>query len=204
MFYHTSRFPRERRMEWKKKHPAAHYLVMKPWSAEELISGLQLQDISRMETNAEALVKFRDQYGGSARDAYKYASNMSWCQVAISNATRGINEVVITEAFKSTPSSLQLPDDAGHMLLSVLPLSDNDRREFIINTPTEYLRSTLLDLIDLNREVASRTLYTICLGCPTPGSRALAAQIFDRNHSPFIRMGGTWELHQMKAPKPPR
>ncbi|KAF9070457.1 hypothetical protein BDP27DRAFT_1323706 [Rhodocollybia butyracea] len=171
--------PREFRMEWKKKHTDAYYLVMKPWTAEELISGLQLQRISRLNITAELLVNFRDRFGGSARDAYRYASDMSLCEAAISGAAQRINKDVVERAFTSSPSSLKLPTD-GHMLLSVFPLSDRDCREYFITSPSEHLYERVLSIINKNREVASLRLYSICLDWPTPGPRALAAQIFER------------------------
>ncbi|KAF9070454.1 hypothetical protein BDP27DRAFT_611867 [Rhodocollybia butyracea] len=172
--------PREPRMEWKKKHTNVDYLVMKPWSAEELVSGLQLQDISRTKTTADSLVKFRDRSGGSALDAYRYASDMSLCEAVISGAARRINGDMVERAFTSSPSSLKLPTD-GHKL-SVFPLSDRDRQKYLITSPSECLYERVLSIINKDREVASLRLYNLCVGWPTPGPRALAARIFKRYH----------------------
>ncbi|KAF9033103.1 hypothetical protein BDP27DRAFT_1375012 [Rhodocollybia butyracea] len=160
--------PRELRMEWKKKHTNAYYLVMKPWTAEELVSGLQLQGISRIKTTAESLVKLRDRFGGSALDAYRYASDMSLFEAVISGAARRINEDVA---------------EHGHMLLSVFPLSDRDRREYLITSPSKYLYERVLSIINKDREVASLRLYSICLNWPASGTKALAGQIFERHHN---------------------
>ncbi|KAF9071845.1 hypothetical protein BDP27DRAFT_1361508 [Rhodocollybia butyracea] len=112
-------FPREFRIEWGKKQKDVYYLVMKPWSAEELISGLQLQLRVRFPPTVNSLVDFRAQYGGSARDAYRYASNISLLEEEIEGAALAMNERAVKLAFTSRPSSLRLPEEAGYMLLSV-------------------------------------------------------------------------------------
>ncbi|KAF9070486.1 hypothetical protein BDP27DRAFT_612869 [Rhodocollybia butyracea] len=181
--------PQEFRMGWKRKRTNTYYLVMQPWSAEELISGLQLQHVPLSEITAESLVAFKDQFGGSARDVYRYASDLSLCEAAVSEAVKDINEDVAERAFTSSPSSLKLPTD-GHMLLSVFSLSDRDRdrREFFITSPSEYSYERVLSIINEDREVASRRLYSICLDHQTPGTRALATKICGGNHRRFAQL----------------
>lgn len=144
------------------------------------------------------LINFRRKYGGSARDAYKYANHLDEYRRIIDKAAAGMSESSLKEAYTSDPSSLTVPSRVGHVLLSVFPLSDINRKRFCITSPTPHMQLRVLEILDNNRDAACRRLYEICLRAGhNLGCLSLASDLLDRHYHTFLTAGGCWGLCRM-------
>lgn len=96
------------------------------------------------------------------------------------------------------PSPTVAVDDAvGHMLITALPLEDEDRRgEFRLISPTDYLERKLLMQINTNLQMTRRELYVINVGVATAGCKVTAGDLLDKHHHEFIALGGKWRLRE--------
>jgi hypothetical protein len=83
----------------------------------------------------------------------------------------------------------------AHLLLTVLPVNNNDRRQFTMRSPTAEMEALVLEQLNKNQLAARRELYNINIKVGTPGAKATAASMLNQLHVEFLALGGVWKLH---------
>jgi hypothetical protein len=101
----------------------------------------------------------------------------------------------------NTSPTIAVDDAVGHMLITALPLDDEDRGEFRLISPTPYLEDKLLHQLNANIQMARRELYVINVGVATPGCKATAEDLLDKHHHGFLALGGKWRLREFTEVK---
>ncbi|KAJ6558261.1 hypothetical protein B0H19DRAFT_1070794 [Mycena capillaripes] len=159
--------------------------------ADKLRSSLQSRIPSAPDMHA-----FFGKYGGSARHVYQDIYNQAPFEHKIDRTAGSLDARSIHDAITNDSPTIAIDDQVGHMLLSVFPLDDLDRRKFQLRSPTQYLEDKLLKQLDANLQIARRELYLINVGVATPGCKATAGDLLDKYHHNFIGLGGTWRLRE--------
>ncbi|KAJ7139385.1 hypothetical protein C8R44DRAFT_303312 [Mycena epipterygia] len=103
----------------------------------------------------------------------------------------------ICRAFWQEAGELDVCGGVGHMLLSAFPLTDDDRRLFRIQSPSQFLEDKTLRIIDTDMERARQHLFEIRVGLETAGCQALVSEPFDRFYQGLLADGGVWPLEKM-------
>ncbi|KAJ7643998.1 hypothetical protein FB45DRAFT_896634 [Roridomyces roridus] len=168
---------------------SAQFCVMAPWSAEELVDGVKLVERGRenQHLTAEAMRAFHARFGGSAWHAFRYGHDQVGFYQKVRASTFGLDIQQITRLLASPIEDFPVVDDIAHMLFSVLPTNDDDRRLFRVAPPSNGMLDLILARCNSDRDEARRILIEICLGINTASSRLLAAEI---DLPSFILAGG--------------
>ncbi|KAJ7782712.1 hypothetical protein B0H16DRAFT_1709561 [Mycena metata] len=118
--------PHEQRLQWQKKNPGTLGLQNNYKLGPRFVSEAQI-------------VEFYTRYGGSARDAYSYVYDSRW-EAIVTGAARQVQRQSIISALQATTPNSNIP----HTLLSVFPLTDRDRRLFVIKAPSHAAYTRML------------------------------------------------------------
>ncbi|KAJ6608433.1 hypothetical protein B0H10DRAFT_2226841 [Mycena sp. CBHHK59/15] len=164
-----------------------------PWTLEELFAGSSLQPQVCSGNNIQA---FFNKFGGSARHVYQDSHNLTLFEDRVDASARPLDSKVIHRVMTHTSPTVAADDLVGHMLITALPLDDEDRRKFRLTSPTAYLEGKLLNQLNTNIHMARRELYVINVGVATPGCKATAGDLLDKHHHGFIALGGKWRLRE--------
>ncbi|KAJ7245127.1 hypothetical protein B0H12DRAFT_1127913 [Mycena haematopus] len=179
------------------------FCVMRPWTLEELFaaSSLQPQVCSGREMHA-----FFTKFGGSARHVYEDSHDLPGFEALVNASAESLDRKTIHRAMWHISPTPALDETVGHMLITALPISNADRRNFRLSSPTAYLEGKLLARLNgAHIHLARRELYVLTAGVPLPGCKATARHLLDRHHHEFIALGGQWRLRQFaKVPAPSR
>ncbi|KAJ7451087.1 hypothetical protein FB451DRAFT_710474 [Mycena latifolia] len=193
-FIVQSASPRAGGTAWAAKIRGPHqFCLMRPWTLEELFTGSSLQSTT---CSGSELKAFFDKFGGSARHVYKDSHNLAAFELLVEASARFLDSKVIHRVMTHTSPIVAVNDLVGYMLITALPLNDNDRRKFRFTSPTDYLESKLLSQLNANIQMAWRELYVINAGVATPGCKATAGDLLDKHHHTFIALGGRWRLRK--------
>ncbi|KAJ6623685.1 hypothetical protein B0H10DRAFT_777669 [Mycena sp. CBHHK59/15] len=188
--------PTAERMAYTKKR-RCQFCLMAPWTLEELIAGSSLQD---WPTTEPRIKTFWEKFGGSARNVFFHADDPDSFEHEIDAAAGNFDADDIERLITSTVSTLTVPGQVGHMLLSAFPLGDHDRREFQIRPPSDAMYDKVLKRISTSVDDARRRLYRICSGVDSPGCKAWVGHLFDQHYHDFLLAGGMWRLHVLQKP----
>ncbi|KAJ7081628.1 hypothetical protein B0H15DRAFT_854479 [Mycena belliarum] len=192
--------PPSARLEWMKKRPGVpQCCLMKPWTIEELFSAYVLQLNARTNRWDEQRIQaFYEKFGGSARHTFEDMKDPAVFELDIELAAAALTPAQIKKHIHSSISSLAIPNDVTHMLLSAFPLHDEDRRLLQIRSPSAAMEMILLKRLDPEMEQARRKLYRICVGVQSPGCRATAARLLDQRYHSILLNGGCWPVSSFK------
>ncbi|KIK65015.1 hypothetical protein GYMLUDRAFT_382066 [Collybiopsis luxurians FD-317 M1] len=204
--------PRPIRFKWRSKMPTVDYFVMKDWSCEELIAGRQLQRLEGQQNVSEqALLNFHRQYGGSARNAYNYATRTQKFEKLLNEAAIHISEKSVVLACSSAEPTIieklgaaenqdiQGAESIAHRLLTVFPISDENRKQFRINPPTDHTMQKVLRRFHWDHGIAASRLYRWLAPVSRPGPKALAEDLYATYcHGLLAKGGGSWSLFDEK------
>ncbi|KAJ6524504.1 hypothetical protein B0H19DRAFT_1276466 [Mycena capillaripes] len=172
--------PREERAQWMKKTtPRPVVVVMRPWSAKELIAARWAQDI--VPPTNDQLHKFVDLYGGSARDAYTFARQPDDYLIEIDEAPRGAPPL----------HCQQCEDNASREPHSALPYLWNLAHCSLGVSSRERWRTEDDDSpADCSHSGPTHAAYR----------RSLAGNMLDVNyHRVLLEDGPVWPLHSMTS-----
>ncbi|KAJ7742702.1 hypothetical protein DFH07DRAFT_777638 [Mycena maculata] len=192
--------PRASRTQWAVKNQGSGirpFCLMQPWTLDELFTGSSLKIEQRTGVDMHT---FFQKFGGSARHVYDESHRLSAFNDLVKEAAATLvndTELIIRVIQLRAPNR-SIDDKAGHMLVTPLPLSDRDRTQFGMASPTSYLEDLLILQLDRNLQTARRLLYVINVGVGTPGCKATAADLLDKHHHWFIGEGGRWRLRKFK------
>ncbi|KAJ6544048.1 hypothetical protein B0H19DRAFT_1380407 [Mycena capillaripes] len=116
----------------------AQICVMQPFTAWELIVGQSLRrGGGRYPPSERQLVDFHERFGGSAWYAFQEAHDPEKFNQRIDAISRSLKSEDIPLILNSASVLVNIPDDdICHMLVSVFPLTDEDRRKFRIGPPS--------------------------------------------------------------------
>ncbi|KAJ7476136.1 hypothetical protein FB451DRAFT_268202 [Mycena latifolia] len=173
----------------------SQFCLMKPWTLSELIMGSSLQPFAA-PLSEQKIEAFYKKFGGSARNVFKDGGDPDAFERAIDTAAARMNAADIERALLSDITTLTVPDHV-HMLLSAFPVTDDDRRQYQIRSPSAAMSAKVLKRLNAS---ARLRLYRICVGVKTAGCRAWTAHLFDQHCYDFLLMGGTWPLHAIEKP----
>ncbi|KAJ6611350.1 hypothetical protein B0H10DRAFT_2056776 [Mycena sp. CBHHK59/15] len=189
--------PRANRMEYSKKiHGRSQFCLMGPWTLSELITGYSLQTLAR--TPEQKIKAFYERFGGSARNVFGRFDDSDAFEAEIDAVAATLSAEDIERVFLSDVTKLTIPDHVGHMLLSAFPVTDDDRRQFQIRSPSTAMYAKVLKRLHASDDKARLRLYRICVGVKTAGCRAWAVDLFDQHFHDFLSFGGTWPLHAIE------
>ncbi|KAJ6520365.1 hypothetical protein C8R45DRAFT_1205348 [Mycena sanguinolenta] len=188
----------------------AQYCVMRPWSLQELLDGLQFQDLYSAERPAPAdLENFFKRYGGSARLAYQKSADrfeVSKFEARITNAVnllgsdnlkpfiRSLFTTMDIDAFSS--SRLAGLHDILHTLLSVFPLDDVDRTRLCVGAPSESMALRAVEILAPNLATA-RDEFRLLSEVQSPTARGWTLTLCNKFYHDSIKAGGVWRLQRM-------
>ncbi|KAF8215965.1 hypothetical protein K438DRAFT_619165 [Mycena galopus ATCC 62051] len=186
--------PRGGRTAWAEKiRGPRQFCLMRPWTLTELFTGASLQPRACSGDDMQAFFR---KFGGSARHVYQDSSNLLSFESRIDESAGSLDTKRIHRAMTHTSPTVAVDDRVGHMLITALPLDDEDRTKFRLTSPTAYLEDKLLRQINANLQMARRQLYVINVGVATPGCKATAGDLLDKHHHGFIALGGKWRLRK--------
>ncbi|KAJ7503265.1 hypothetical protein B0H11DRAFT_1984751 [Mycena galericulata] len=186
--------PRANTMEYSKKiHGRSQFCLMSPWTLSELIAGYSLQPL--VHTPEQNIKAFYERFGGSARNVFRRFDDSDAFEAEIDAVAATLSAKDIERVFLSDVTRLNVPD---HMLLSAFPVTDDDRRQFQIRSPSTAMYAKVLKRLHASDNEARLRLYRICVGVKTAGCRAWAADLFDQHFHDFLSIGGTWPLHTIE------
>ncbi|KAF8880131.1 hypothetical protein CPB85DRAFT_1341281 [Mucidula mucida] len=134
-------------------------------------------------------------YGGSARDAYSFAHHRKDFEVPLELALCRLQPDSIWVAFCIEPSR-SVPEPTSD-LLSFFPVDDRKRTVWKVECPSPHLRKRLLNQLDGNYKRAQQTWFYLHLEVSIPGSKAVAACMFNSFYHKHIVHGGSWTLWRM-------
>ncbi|KIK61442.1 hypothetical protein GYMLUDRAFT_84993 [Collybiopsis luxurians FD-317 M1] len=187
--------PRQGRLKWVRKTPAhVSYYFMQPWTAEELVCGLQLQGLGFREATPTQLVEFFQHFGGSARDAYSKAFDLRNHLEGIKETAADLDLNAITRSLKDKPTTDQhvpkfpyVPEHLKHEFVSVFPINDDNRNEFEFRPPSDFMLTTIMDGVAAKEAMSRADLFTKLLQIGDIPSQTLAGHFYDREyHSYFV------------------
>ncbi|KAJ7498681.1 hypothetical protein FB451DRAFT_1384477 [Mycena latifolia] len=161
---------------------------MSPWTLPELVAASSLQPTA----HPEKLIKsFYETFGGSARHVYRQAHKPGDFEWKIDCAASRLSADDIERIFLASIVDLSVPGHVGlwHMLLSAFPLSDEDRTQWQIKSPTSAMENKVLER--LYEDVDPALAWT--------RSRAMAGDLLEKHHK-FLSLGGTWPLRVIEKP----
>ncbi|KAF8913690.1 hypothetical protein CPB85DRAFT_544935 [Mucidula mucida] len=181
-----------RRMEWMRKVVGTCYFIMKPWDCGELIAGYQCQDMHHARFDETQLADFYNLYGGCARDAY----NATDLEPRVIRGLYCLQTNAIHHALVLQPCDACVLYES--FLLSFLPLDDRKRTVWKVDSPSPHLHRRLLNKLDKNSKRAQQKWFDFHLDVSTPGSKAVAARLFDSFYHKHIIHGGSWSLRRME------
>ncbi|KAJ3772030.1 hypothetical protein FB446DRAFT_845873 [Lentinula raphanica] len=193
--------PSHEQMAWERKSTCVEFLIMKPFDCSELIAGLHLQiPLVRNGVTEEMIREFYSKYGGSARDLYRNVKQSNLFEEKIFTALQSMSSHSIRIAYLSRPSDFRVPSDAGHVL-TVYPLSDQDRRQYIVTSPTPFTQKRVMQRSGYNQVSACREYYDMffreSIRAPPHGN------LLDAHYHYIICRGGFWKLQKMYHPDGP-
>ncbi|KIK62499.1 hypothetical protein GYMLUDRAFT_84424 [Collybiopsis luxurians FD-317 M1] len=186
--------PRKERVSWTTKVPKmVFYYVMREWSAEELIAGLQLQEETFSEVKAEHLVKFHNILGGSARDAYRYAPSLDGRILHLENTAKRLGLDVFThvnsvDLFNPLSSAAEpmVGESIRHQFMSVFPWNNEDRSQYEIRPPTEMVLDIIVEAIRSKFKVNRVNLFNYLAAGDGIEDATLASYFYDLNYHDFL------------------
>ncbi|KAJ7714195.1 hypothetical protein B0H16DRAFT_1619125 [Mycena metata] len=181
------------RTSWIKHLEGPHQVCfMRPWTLGELYAASRLQHTM---CNGTKMAAFVSKFGGSARHVYNDSDDLEQFECRVIAASETLDSTKIRNIMTSVDPSVGISDALGHMLITVLPVTDDDRTLFALRSPTPYLEDILLSRLQKNLQMARRELYIISVAV---GAKATAADLLDRHHHAFISLGGNWKLRPLK------
>ncbi|KAJ7716380.1 hypothetical protein DFH07DRAFT_973904 [Mycena maculata] len=92
------------------------------------------------------------------------SDDLATFELKVNRAARLLDKKFIHRVMTDTSPEVAIDDLVGHMLITVLPLNDEDRTQFRLASPTAYLEGKLLKQLDDNIQIARRKLYVINVG----------------------------------------
>ncbi|KAF8215957.1 hypothetical protein K438DRAFT_618830 [Mycena galopus ATCC 62051] len=188
--------PRGGRTAWAEKIRGPHqFCLMRPWTLAELFAGSSLQPRVCSGSDMQA---FFCKFGGSARHVYQDSPNLPLFETQVDALARSLDSKVIRRIMTYPDPTVAVDDPIGHMLITALPLNDEDRTKFRSTSPTAYLEAKLLRQFNANIQMARRELYVINVGMAAPGCKATARDLLDKHHHAFIALGGRWRLREFR------
>ncbi|KAF7361413.1 hypothetical protein MSAN_01174400 [Mycena sanguinolenta] len=186
--------PSPDRTTWTRKLRGPHQFgFMRPWTLEELFAASSLQPQVCSGTNMQA---FFNKFGGSAGHVYQESHNLSGFESRLDKSARSLDNKVIQQLLAHGFSPVCGDGLVGHMLITALPLNDEDRTKFRLASPTAYLEGKLLHQLNANIQMARRELYAITVARAGPGCQATAKDLLVKHHHEFIALGGQWRLRE--------
>ncbi|KIK66609.1 hypothetical protein GYMLUDRAFT_908116 [Collybiopsis luxurians FD-317 M1] len=149
--------PRAERLSWVTKTKTSHFF-MRDWSCNELIAGLQLQIEGFNYSTSMQLVEYHKKLGGSSRDAYLNAFQLSTELKNITEKMADLDFNVLLVQPDDAQSSLKIPaidKRLGHRVACVFPTADYDGSLYEVRTPSTFLMELIWDAI-VKKEHANR------------------------------------------------
>ncbi|KAE9394641.1 hypothetical protein BT96DRAFT_998339 [Gymnopus androsaceus JB14] len=207
--YNTRRFilqasePRKDGLLWIEKAPIrVTYFAMREWTAAEFIAGLQVQPRSLQVASMDQLVEFWHKFGGSARDAYKNAFQLADYQSSLEHLAKGLTIKSLDRACTPNPSAAQA---YPHRLLSVFPLSDDDRTQSNVRPPTPHIMEIIVQALSPSPEKTQVDFFDSLVTSYNIAQRTLAAYFYDRQRESLTskRGSGAAERVQLKPSRSP-
>ncbi|KAJ7217218.1 hypothetical protein GGX14DRAFT_440784 [Mycena pura] len=199
--------PRRDRMRaaLKLDNGGAQICVMEPFTAWELVIAQSLRNDrgngGKLPPSERQLVEFHERFGGSPRCASGDALQQDEFDKKIDSIKpkpKDLRELI----FYSTSVGLRegsIPNETAHLLVSVFPLTNADRRQFRIGPPSHNIYLKLEDQLKITEEVARRELFETCVQANTPGSMSLAGEMLGQHFHDVITPGGMWNLRRLGA-----
>ncbi|KAJ6524507.1 hypothetical protein B0H19DRAFT_1386117 [Mycena capillaripes] len=186
--------PRQECTRWlNKTTPRPVAVVMKPWTADELIAARPAQKLVEPVSDSQ-LREFVRLYGGSARDAYAFASAPDHYRRSIAAAIPTFTAKNLNITFGPGPIPNFPVNGIPHMILSVFPQTKEDLRGFIVAPPTSHVRDLLMTHIEGLDQTARNELFSALRGYWE--ARSLARSVLEVSyHRVLLENGRVWPLH---------
>lgn len=149
----------------------------------------------------DQLVEFWHKFGGSARDAYKNAFQLADYQSSLEHLAKGLTIKSLDRACTPNPSAAQA---YPHRLLSVFPLSDDDRTQSNIRPPTPHIMEIIVQALSRSPEKTQVDFFDSLVTSYNIAQRTLAAYFYDRYFHEYITRGEVLKCFAMKPPQTAR
>jgi hypothetical protein len=144
--------------------------------------------------------------GGSARDVYRAGNRLAQSErvartIANKISKENIESVKLWQPYREDILP-NIDPQYTHLLLSVYPCSDRDRREIEIRSPTQFTTSLLLDRYGKDRDSARSEMFK-CFMEFTMG-HGIAGDIYDLEYHGVVTKGGYWPVYEMERSTGPK
>ncbi|KAJ6515664.1 hypothetical protein C8R45DRAFT_957285 [Mycena sanguinolenta] len=168
-----------------KSMPKPVIIVMKPWTAEELIAArcCQVDKVSFSATDHQ-LQEFVELYGGSARDAYLSASKMAAHE-------KDVDAMLLEKSF-TYPVPRLVPPGVSHIYLSVLPSVTESTpriRKMMLTLPSTHIRDKIVRHVLAEKKHRRNEIWTALLKDPLGKSLAEVIKLNTHFHDLLLQDG---------------
>ncbi|KIK61791.1 hypothetical protein GYMLUDRAFT_577853 [Collybiopsis luxurians FD-317 M1] len=199
-------FPRENRLEWTRKTSVTFFL-MREWSADELVAGLQIQPSGFNHSSANQLRTFCLKLGGSARDAYLNAYTLDTTLKTIKNNATLLD---FSSLFYNLSVGLSNPSshfpiikkDFSHQYASVYPSTDDDRTQCEVRPGSDLIMEIVWEAIAQKEQMSTMDLFSRLMSERDIPDRSLGAFLYDNHYHPYLCSGRPLPCYHMTVKNP--
>jgi hypothetical protein len=139
------------------------------------------------------LVRFRNELGGSARDAYRYSRSLDNYIRTLENAAKRLGLDVFTHVYSvdldnplASTTEPMVKESIRHQFMSVFPWNDEDRSQYEIRAPTERVLEIIVEAIHTKFNLNRVDLFNKLAAGDGIEDATLASYFYDLNYHDFL------------------